>query len=113
MTATILGMRTSFTVALALIAGFLGGLASRSWSPAPVYAQAPAAPPAELRAQKFVLVDENGVARGVFGLEANGSPAVEVADAKGRVYTTRWYVTRTKDFFHDLPMIHGKTTLLP
>jgi len=106
-------MRTILTIALAVAAGFLGGLASHYWLPVSVYAQAPAAPPAEMRAQKFVLVDENGNPRGVFGMETNGSPAVEIISDKGYVYTSRWYPTRMKDFFHDPPMTPRKVTLLP
>jgi hypothetical protein len=60
------------TITLALAAGFLGGLTSRYDGPTPVYAQLPASSP-EVRAQKFVLVDPNGVARGVFGIESRSS----------------------------------------
>jgi hypothetical protein len=106
-------MRTNFTLALALTAGFLGGFASRYWAPAPVYAQAPPAPPAEIRARRFVLVDENGIARGVFGLETNGAPTIEVTDDKGRVYAARWWSARTGEVFHDLLPTPRKSTLLP
>jgi len=101
------------TLAFALIAGFLGGLASRYWSPAPVYAQGQTAPPSEMQAQKFVLVDSNGAKRGVFGFETNGSPVIEMTDDKGRVFTLRWYPARARDFFHDPPSTPRKTTLLP
>jgi hypothetical protein len=62
-----------------------GGVAPRYAGPSVVYAQVPAAPQ-EIRAQKFVLVDEAGVARGVFGVETNGSPELEVMDSKGHVF---------------------------
>jgi len=68
-------MNTKFAITLALAAGFIGGLASRYSGPARVFAQAPASPQ-EIRAQKFVLVDETGVARGVFGIEKNGTPQI-------------------------------------
>jgi hypothetical protein len=64
-------MRTNFTLVLALASGFLGGLASRYRLPTPAYAQMQL--PAEIQAQKFVLVDKNGAARGVFGIEATGA----------------------------------------
>jgi len=105
-------MRTNLALAFALAAGFLGGLASRYWSPAPVYAQGQTTPPTEIQAQKFVLVDSNGAARAVFGFETNGSPVIEIADSKGRVFTLRWYPTRGKDFFHNPPSTPHKTTLL-
>jgi hypothetical protein len=106
-------MSTRTTLILAIAAGFAGGIISQRIALTPVFAQAPVAPAAEIRAQKFVLVDENGKARGVFGLETNGSPFVEITDAKGRVFTTRWYPTRARDFFHDPPVTPRKTTLLP
>ncbi|SPF35687.1 exported hypothetical protein [Candidatus Sulfopaludibacter sp. SbA4] len=107
-------MNAKFTITLALAAGFLGGLASRYLGPAPVYAQAPASPP-EIRAQKFVLVDEAGVARGVFGIETNGAPEIEITGSRGRVYACA---------FRSWSLIHGfltesaspgpkKPTLLP
>ena len=77
-------MNTKFTITLALVAGFIGGLASRYSAPASVHAQAPAVPQ-EIRAHKFVLVDETGVARGVFGIETNGTAEIEISDSKGRV----------------------------
>jgi hypothetical protein len=82
-------MSTRFTITLALAAGFMGGLATRYLRPTPVYAQAPAAPQ-EVRAQKFVLVDENGIARGVFGIEVNGTPAIEMIDANGDVFAAEF-----------------------
>ena len=90
-------MTTRFTVMLAPAAGFTGGLASRYSGPAPAYAQAPASPQ-EIRARKFVLVDQTGVARGVFGIEKNGGPQIEMIDSKGHVFAT---------VFRSWRMIHG------
>jgi hypothetical protein len=107
-------MRTNLTIAVALIAGCLGGFASRYWGPALVYAKTQAPAPAEIRAQKFVLVDENGAARGVFGFEANGSPVIEITSDKGHVFTTRWYGAGPGPVdFHNPPAMPRKTTLLP
>jgi hypothetical protein len=78
-------MSSKFTITIALAAGFIGGIASRRLRPSPVYAQAPA-PPQEIRAQRFVLVDEAGVARGAFGIETNGAPELEIADPKSHVF---------------------------
>ncbi len=75
-------MSTKFTITLALAAGFIGGFASRYSTPAPVLAQTLVIPE-ESRAHKFVLVDENGTSRGVFGIESNGAPEIEITDPKG------------------------------
>jgi len=106
-------MSTRVTLVIAIAGGFIGGMASRSWFPELAHAQAPTPAPAEIRAQKFVLVDAHGVARGVFGIEQNGAPLVEVMDKKGRVWDVRFYPTSVKAFFHDPPMLQGKPTLLP
>lgn len=106
------GMRTSITIVLAMAAGFVGGVASHGWRGGEVHAQAPAPPPAEIRAQKFVVVDEQGVARGVFGIESNGSPVIEVKSEKGNVYIARWYPQRFGDF-HEPPTTPRRITLLP
>ena len=59
-------MSNKFTVLLAATAGFAGGFLSRYTSPSSVYAQAPTVQQ-EVRAQKFVLVDERGALRGASG----------------------------------------------
>jgi hypothetical protein len=82
-------MSTRLTVTIALAAGFIGGLAFRYYGTPPAYAQSPASPE-EMRAQKFVLVDETGKARGVFGIEGNGAPVIEIVDSKGHVFASRF-----------------------
>jgi hypothetical protein len=77
-------MSNRIPVLLALMAGFVGGLVSQYIRPTPVHAQ-PSVPPQEIRAQKFVLVDNTGTARGAFGIKANGDPAIEVTDDRGKV----------------------------
>lgn len=102
------------TIALAFAAGLVRGLASRYFKPVLAYAQA-AASPQEIRAQKFILVDGTGVARGVRGIEENGTPQIEVVGYNGHVYAT---------VFRSWSMVHGlmaesaskrpkKPTLLP
>jgi hypothetical protein len=78
-------MNNKLTVTLGLAAGFIGGFASHYYVPAQVYAQAPTVPQ-EIRAHKFVLVDETGVARGIFGIETNGTPEIEVSTPKSQGY---------------------------
>src|ERR1700722_1868647 len=76
---------------LAVTSRFLGGIVSQRIQPAPVHAQDQPVPQ-EIRAHKFVLVDEAGVNRGVFGFgELRGSPYPTIAmmDAEGRTWTMR------------------------
>lgn len=69
-------MNKSITTVLTLIAGLAGGVISHYlFFPAPVLAEEPSL---EIRAQKFVLVDENGAVRGVFGFGRDGSPELQV-----------------------------------
>lgn len=58
-------MNPKWTLTLALAAGFLGGTLS-SLSVISVHAQTPNAVPKEIRAQSFVLVNDQGVALGTF-----------------------------------------------
>jgi hypothetical protein len=82
-------MSTKSSLALALAAGFIGGVVSHYLVPVPVQAQAQTAIPAEIRAQEFVLVDNTGAVKGAFGFEG-GAPTIEAMDIKGHVYFTRW-----------------------
>jgi len=75
------------TLTLSLAAGLLGGLFSRYVSPTNTQAQA--ATPAEVRAQKFTLVDKNGTVRGVFAVvdtpfPKGGYPVIQLFDIGGR-----------------------------
>ena len=75
------------TLTLSLAAGLLGGLLSRYVTP--TNAQAQAAAPAEIRAQKFTLVDQNGTVCGVFAVVDNplrkgGNPVIQLLDIGGR-----------------------------
>jgi hypothetical protein len=78
-------MSSKTTVVLAIAAGLLGGIASQRAIPT---VQAQVLPPVlqEIRAHKFVLVNEAGVDLGVFGIAAdkgNEYGAIEMMDAKG------------------------------
>jgi hypothetical protein len=84
-------MNKAITTALGLIAGFIGGAMSHYvFVPTPVLAQPPVQSPLEIRAQKFVLVDENGTARGVFGFQRDGSPELQKYGTGNDVFTARW-----------------------
>jgi hypothetical protein len=107
-------MSTRTTLTLAVAAGFFGGIISQRIVPTPVFAQAQPLPPTEIQAQRFVLVDKNGTARGVFGFETNGSPVIEITGDKGHVFTTRWYGAGPGVVdFHEPPSLPHKATLLP
>jgi hypothetical protein len=79
-------MNRKLNVAIALIAGLVGGFASRYLTPTPVFAQAQAPIPKEIKAQKFVIVNEEGQALGVFGFDRNGTPMVNLTDENGRTF---------------------------
>ena len=59
-------MKRGLGFAVALVAGLAGGIISRYISPVSAFAQAPAAPAAEVRAQSFVLVDSSDQTVGTF-----------------------------------------------
>lgn len=86
-------MNAKLSVVLMIASGIIGGVTSRYVGEAPVYAQAPAVPQ-EIRARKFVLIDENGVPRGAFGMESNGAPEIEVSiPNKDRYYVLGYQAT--------------------
>jgi hypothetical protein len=72
---------------LALAAGLFGGLLSRYLAPIPVHAQAQAPAPKEIRAQSFILVNEQGVPFGLLGFDLKGLPIIKLVDERGR---TTW-----------------------
>lgn len=83
-------MNRKFNLTLALIAGLVGGFASRYLTPISVFAQSQAPIPKEIKAQRFVIVNEEGQALGVFGFDRNGTPMVNLTDQNGRtVWSTQ------------------------
>jgi hypothetical protein len=82
-------MSTKTTIALAIAAGFIGGIASQRIMPVPVRAQEQTTVPPEIRAHRFVLVDEAGVNRGVFGFTKRDSPRIQFMEANGRTWGVR------------------------
>lgn len=105
-------MNTKITTALAVLAGFAGGAMSHYLMvPMPVRAQAPVQASPEIRAQKFVLIDENGTARGVFGFQNDGTPAIQVNFGKPKglfkpigdsVFSAHWLGVDKKNVLPDL-----------
>lgn len=104
-------MSTKFTTALALAAGFIGGLVSHYCAPSAVRAQEKASIPQEIQAHKFVLVDENGIARGVFGHDKDGRPGIQLMDVKGHKWVFREFrpLGKKYDMLPDLPRSSSKS----
>jgi hypothetical protein len=98
-------MSTKATVVLAFSAGLAGGIVSQRIVARPVYAQAPTSAPTEIRAEKFVIVDQNGLPRGAFGFTKDNGPTLEVTDKKGHAWQVRLYGT---SFFGN-----GKPSVVP
>ena len=76
-------MNTKLSVALALIAGVLGGLLDRYITPMVAFAQVQT-PTTEIRAKSFTLVDASDRAIGTFTAEPFSAPAYPPPGAKNR-----------------------------
>jgi hypothetical protein len=61
---------------LPLAAGLLGGLLSHYAMPISASAQSEPAAPKEIRAQRFLLMNEKGEIGGVLGFDNSGKPAI-------------------------------------
>ncbi len=84
-------MNTRTTLTLAVAAGFFGGVLSQHIALTPVFAQTPPPAAKEIRAEKFVIVDEKGLPRGAFGMDSKGEwPEIEIRDEKGHIERVRW-----------------------
>ena len=85
-------MNRKLNLSLALAAGLLGGLLSRYLTPIPAFAQAPAQTqaPKEIRAQSFILVDDQGRVLGTFAYDGQsiprlpGTPSIRLYDTTGK-----------------------------
>ena len=66
---------------LSIAAGLLGGVVSTYLRPLAVHAQA--TPPQEIQAQRFTLVNEDGVALGSFCFDKSGRPQIVLRDRAG------------------------------
>ena len=106
-------MSNKVIVAIALVAGFIGGVISHV--PMSVHAQTPPPASTEIRAEKFVLVDENGTPRGVFGFRSDGSPDIQLRFGKPKgfakiieaeVCSARWIGVVGKGVLPDLRSTH-------
>ena len=79
---------------LSLAAGLLGGLAAQYVTPASVHAQAPRPAPSEIRAQSFVLLNENGDVSGSFGFDNQGHPVIRLFEKNREVWSAGGSPTR-------------------
>ena len=70
-------MNQKWTLILALAAGFVGSALFHGLTLVSVHAQAPSSPQKELRAQGFVLVDDNNRALGRFAIHYPASVSRE------------------------------------
>jgi hypothetical protein len=83
-------MNRNLNLALSLAAGLLGGFLVHFVAPLTVNAQAQTSAPKEMRAQRFVLVNERGVVYGMFSLDPgagvippNETPVIKLSDGRG------------------------------
>jgi len=75
-------------VVLALASGLVGGVVSQYLMPSTVFAQAQKGAPKEIRAQNFVLVNNQGNPVGLFGFNPQGKPIIRLIDERGTVIWT-------------------------
>jgi len=71
-------------LALALAAGFAGGVLSHYLAPPAAQAESRPAPAMEVRAHSFVLVNGMGHVVGSFAADPGDRPALRLFDANGR-----------------------------
>ena len=78
-------MNRKLNLGLPIAAGLLGGFLAHYISPELVHAQTQAAPPKEISAQRFVLVNDDGKPAGLFGFDQDGQPNIILLDKTGKV----------------------------
>ena len=78
-------MNCKLNVGLSLAAGLLGGFLSHYASPELVHAQTKTVPSPEIKAQRFVLVNDDGSTAGFFGFDQDGKANVVLLDKTGKV----------------------------
>ena len=78
-------MNRKLNLGLSLAVGLLGGLISRYISPELVHAQTETVPAKEIKAERFVLVNEDGSPAGLFGFDQDGKANVILLDKTGKL----------------------------
>jgi predicted transcriptional regulator len=76
-------------IGLSLCAGLLGGIVSHYVMSGKVFAQEFTAPPKQITAQSFVLVDDKGQPFGKLGFDKAGNPSIMLLDKSGSVVWTQ------------------------
>jgi hypothetical protein len=69
------------TLVVSIVAGLIGGAFSGYLRPTSVQAQSLA--PKEIRAQRFTLVNQDGIALGSFAFDNDGRPKIILRDRSG------------------------------
>ena len=69
---------------LSFAAALLGGIVSHYVTPQVVHAQSQTQPPKEIRAARFVLVNEKGLVLGTLCDEGGGRPSLKLFDERGQ-----------------------------
>jgi hypothetical protein len=77
-------MNRKLNLFLSLAVGLLGGCLSHYFFPESVRA-AQIAPPREIKAQSFALVNSDGSPAGLFGFDRQGHPDIMLFDNTGKV----------------------------
>jgi hypothetical protein len=77
-------MNRKLNSGLSLAVGLLGGCLSHYVFPERVQA-AQLAPPKQVMAQSFMLVNSDGSPAGLFGFDLRGRPEIELFDSTGKV----------------------------
>jgi hypothetical protein len=78
-------MNHKMYIGLSLAAGLLGGFLSHYVPSERVHAQTETLPVREIRAQGFVLVNDDGSPAGLFGFDKDGKANIVLLDAAGKV----------------------------
>lgn len=78
-------MNRKMNLGLTLATGLLGGFLSHYISPELVHAQTKTVPAKEIKAQRFLLVNDDGSTAGLFGFDQDGNATVVLMDKMGKV----------------------------
>jgi len=78
-------MNRRWNLAVSLIVGFCGGILAPYLSDRSVHAQELRQSGKVVKAQKFVLINEQGLSAGIIGFDDNGLPEITLFDEQGNI----------------------------
>lgn len=78
-------MNRKWNLAVSMIVGFCGGILAPYLSGRGVHAQELRQSGKVVKAQKFVLINAQGVSAGIIGFDNNGSPEITLYDEQGNI----------------------------